>query len=85
MAIGLGVGITFCVAVMGLIGFLYRKKKMNSDRIGSLGMPQKPTTFANEGKIMGELDAQQRHLELSVGRLDAELDGNYPTQQGAFL
>ena len=78
-AIGLGVGITFGIAAMGLIGFLYWKTKKNSDRRRSVGMSQKPATFVNEGKIVGELDAHHRHPELSVGRPDAELDGGRST------
>ena len=78
-AIGLGVGITFGMAAMGLIGFLYWKTKKNSDRRRSVGMSQKPAAFVNQGKIVGELDAHHRHPELSVGRPDAELDGGRST------
>lgn len=79
VAIGLGVGITFGIAAMGLIGFLYwKKKKKNLDRTGSLGMLQKPPIFIKEEKMVGELDAHQRHLELPVDRLDAELDESRP-------
>lgn len=79
VAIGLGVGITFGIAAMGLIGFLYwKKKKKNLDRTGSLGMPQKPPIFMKEENMVGELDAHQRHLELPVDRLDAELDESRP-------
>lgn len=64
---------------MGLIGFLFWKKKTNSDRTRSKEVSQEPATFVAQEKIMGEMDAHQKYPELSVGRLDAELDGGRST------
>lgn len=84
--IGLGVGISLGIAAMGLIGFLFRKKKkINSDRRRSRAISQNSGTPVNEGTVTEELDARQRLVELSVGRLDAELDAGHPTLQGAVL
>ncbi|KAF6219744.1 hypothetical protein HO133_003569 [Letharia lupina] len=77
-AIGLGVGIPFGIAMICLIGFLIWKKT-KSDRRRSQAASQTPATFVKGEKIMGELDAHQRHLELSVGRIDAELDASRST------
>lgn len=77
-AIGLGVGIPFGIAMICLVGFLIWKKT-NSDRRRSQAASQTPATFVKGEKIMGELDAHQRDLELSVGRIDAELDASRST------
>ena len=84
-AIGLGVGISFGVAVIGLIVFLFWKKILKSDRRRSKTVSQKPTTFIDQGKSVGEMDAYQRYPEMPVSRLEAELDGSYAALQGALL
>ena len=86
--IGLGIGIMFAVAAMGLIGFLYGRKKerkKNSVPRNSFGMSQRPAKVVNQGPITGELDGHQRNLELPVGPLDAELEGSRPALQDRFL
>ena len=87
MKIGLGIGITFSIAAMGLIGFLYwrRKEKKNLVTRNSIGMSRRPATVVNQGPISGESDGHQRHLELPVGPLDAELEGSRPALHSRFL
>ena len=48
-------------------------------------MSQKPTTFPDQEKFVGEMDAYQKHPEIPVGRLDAELDGSRSALQGGLL
>ena len=81
VTIGLGVGITLGIAALGLIGFLYwgKRKRMKPDLTRSPGTSQNPITFVNEWNTVGELDAHHRHVKLSDGRLDAELDDGRPT------
>ena len=78
--IGLGIGITFGITVMSLIGFLCWRKKENKHRVTrkSFRMSQRPATVVHQGPITGELNGHQRHLELPVGPLDAELEGSRP-------
>ena len=74
--IGLSIGITFGVAAICLIGFLYWvKKNEKPDRRRPHEVSQKPAPVVSNARTMGEMDAYQKPLELSVGRLDAELDG----------
>lgn len=84
-AIGLGVGISFGVAAMGLLVFLFWKRNIKSDRRRSKEVSQKPTTFPDQEKFVGEMDAYQKHPEIPVGRLDAELDGSRSALQGGLL
>ena len=84
-AIGLGVGISFGVAVIGLIVFLLWKKKMNSDRRRSKTVSQKPNIFIDQGKSVGEMDTYQTYPEMPVSRLEAELDGSRPALHSALL
>ena len=87
MKIGLGIGISFGIAAMGLIGFLYwrRKEKKNLVTRNSIGMSQRSATVVNQGPIAGELNGHQRHLGLPVGPLDAELEGGRPALHSRFL
>lgn len=78
--IGLSIGITFGIAAVCLVGFLYwvSKKKM-PDRRRSHGMSQKPAPpLVSDARTRGEMDAYQKPLELPVSRLDTELDGGRP-------
>ena len=87
MKIGLGIGITFGIAAISLIGFLYWRKKEHKDLVTrkAFGMSQRPAKVVNQGPITGELDGCQRDLELPVGPLDAELEGSRPGLQDRFL
>ena len=80
MRIGLGVGITFGIAALGLVGFLYWKRKEKKYSVPQipLRMSQRRASFVNEGPIMEELDGHQRHVELPVGPSHAELDCSRP-------
>ena len=82
--VGLGVGIALSITAMGLMGFLYWKK-MKTDRRRSLEISQEPATLVTEEKLIGELDARQRHPELSAGRLGVELDGSPSAPHGAVF
>ncbi|KAM0796406.1 hypothetical protein BDR22DRAFT_825190 [Usnea florida] len=81
--VGLGTGIAFAIAAMGLISFLYwreeEKKKKNSVPRNFFGMSRRPAEVLHQGPITGELDGHQRDLELPVGPLDVELEGSRPS------
>ena len=77
--IGLSIGITFGIAVICLVGFLYWvKENKKPDRRRSHEISQKPAPVVSDARTMGEMDSYQKPLELPVGRLDAELDVRYP-------